>query len=309
MSHPWDNLVILWWEGSKRKTFGAAPVGWVLYNMQFCLILTTTVQRHQQLHLTCVWTGLSTLPQDVTWTVNVKLGFPLRASLKLQPMCSPCATMAQATILNWPSSSPSSLSKAQVFSKWAGGKALGIFSQQRLLNLPGSGVTRIPSFQWLSQAMNWRGGTWLGCGTGSHKAYGLLAMMHIPSQMGQDSLRCPFCENRARGRVPQGAAPGHNSHGLHGQRGSWSSDTPPSHSDRERTRVGSGGGGWDAAAGSRASSEGHSFKAAGQQCPGHSCFYSLWSVQLPLLQISLTKGWVLVNLTKLPWNSIWGGDL
>lgn len=215
MSHPWDNLVILWWEGSKRKPFGAAPVGWVLYNMQFCLILTTTVQRHQQLHLTCVWTGLSTLPQDVTWTVNVKLGFPLRASLKLQPMCSPCATMAQATVLNWPSSSPSSLSKAQVFSKWAGGKALGIFSQQRLLN-PWFWGDSAPQFSMVVTGYELEGGTWLGCGTSSHKAYGLLAVMHIPSQMGQDSLRCPFCENRAWGRAPQAAAPDHNSHGLHG---------------------------------------------------------------------------------------------
>ena len=38
----------------QEKNLGAAPIGWVLYNMQFCLILTTTVQRHQQLHLTCV---------------------------------------------------------------------------------------------------------------------------------------------------------------------------------------------------------------------------------------------------------------
>lgn len=148
--------------------------------------------------------------------------------------CSLCASLCHngtSYRLNWPQVAPLVLVKHKFFSKWAGGKALGIFHSRDSSNPLVLGVTRIPSFQWLSQAMNWVS-TWLGCGTGSHKAYGLLAMMHIPSQMGQDS-EVPFCENRARGRAPRGAAPDHNSHGTHGQRGSWPSDTPPSHSDRE----------------------------------------------------------------------------
>lgn len=83
-------------------------------------------------------------------------------------------------------------------------------------------MTRIPSFQWLSQAMNWRGGTWLGCGTGSHKAYGLPCHDAHPKPNGAGLFEVPFLWEQSLRQGSQGAAPGPNSHGLHGQRGSWS---------------------------------------------------------------------------------------
>ena len=268
MSHTWDNLVILWWEGSKRKAFGAAPIGRVLYNMQFCLILTTTVQRHQRLHFTCVWTGLSSLPWDVAWTVNVKLGFPLRASLPPQPMCSPCAIMAQATI-NWPSDRPSSLSKAKVFSKWAGGEALGFFSQQRLLNLWFWGDSD-PQFSMVVTGYELEGA--LGWAVAPAAARHMASLPWCTSQVkwGRTLWGTLSLRREPEAGLPRGQPLVTTVRDCMGRRAAGQVTCHQVTVTGKRAQAGLGGGGWDDATESRASSEGHRFKAAGEQCPAHS---------------------------------------
>lgn len=134
------------------------------------------MQSHRQLRFTCVnriRQFVKMLPKQ--WMA--KSGFTPRASPTPQPMRSPCATIAQATILNWPSNSPSGLSKAKVLSRWAGSRDLGIFSQKRLLN---------PQFCWLEWL---RPRIFNGCHTG-YELEGALGWAVVAVAIGCVTIPC-----------------------------------------------------------------------------------------------------------------------